>query len=76
MMQYNTSRDHWTKLTGPPNLDRCSAVVGWKGRIVVFGDTNGTKVVEEFDPATSQWSLWDIKLPTMGRISSVFQVTK
>ena len=62
-LRYDPATDHWSVLQKPLLLYRRAPAVEWKGRILLAGgvcrDDTITSVIEEYDPATGEWSTWD-----------------
>jgi hypothetical protein len=73
MMRYNTTMDTWSNLSTPRFPHRSCAATAWKGKIVLFGGDN-TDAIEEFDPASGQWSTWELKMPASKIFRSAFKM--
>jgi hypothetical protein len=75
LMKYSPTQNACNILTFPQFAHKSCAAAEWNGKIILFGGEN-TDAIEEYDPVTNQWSLWDIKMPAQGVFRSAFKMVK
>jgi hypothetical protein len=75
MMRCHTETDKWTVLSSPQFAHTRGTATEWKGKILLLGGTD-TDRIEEFDPATDQWSLWDTRMPRKDWYRSAFAMMR
>ena len=70
-MSYVPDQDKWNVLSSPRVNHRDSSAVVWNNRILLCGGAE-TSVIEEYNPVTDTWAVWEHELPQAMECYAVF----
>ncbi len=70
-MSYDPEQDQWTVLSKPGVNHRKGSAVVWNNHILLCGGAE-TSVIEEYDPGTDNWAVWEHELPRAMECRAVF----